>query len=741
MWWRWLPWRYVIRRIARAHGFLDPLVIAARLQRFSQPSEVAGPIELLRAALVFHARGLINSRVIQHNRDWVWPFWVERQFDPRDPAFIPRAFSITHVNLTHRNWTAVGLPDCGSLPIVDPRGLLTPLWDGWSLDVWIIAEDGQRLLPSRAEGAEQRLELDELQVVTALEGHELALTTRIKAAPSGSELSCRLEAEACSARGGWLVLALRPYNPEGVSLVHEIRLDSDRLRWRVEGHQAVTFSNPVERHHASNYRSGDVLIHLDEREEEDAAVCEVGMATTAAMFRLNAGQSRRIGVRMDLENHAGRPVRSWSEALQGHCRLSLPDERAQFLYDAALRTLVLLSPDEVYAGPYTYRRFWFRDAAFILHSLLCVGLFARVERAIDHFPSRQARDGYFRSQDGEWDANGEVLWLIDRYCGLSGRAPKAAWCKPVGDGAAWLARKRLPEDGSPHAGLLPAGFSAEHLGPNDYYYWDDFWGIAGLEAAARLMERYDDEAQGIRWAQEALALRRSVERSIDDAGRRLRMQTVAASPYRRMDSAAVGSLVAGYPLQLFPAEDPRLLGTAEFLLENCLLNGGLYHDVVHSGVNVYLTLHLAQVLLRGGDPRHTDLMRAVARMASPTGQWPEAIHPRTGGGCMGDGQHAWAAAEWLMMIRNAFVREEADRLVVGSGLWPEWLEQGANLRFGPAPTAFGPFTVQVEIAGETASIEWSGAWRERPPTLEIAVPGSERVLVEGTRGRARVRRA
>ena len=110
MWWRWLPWRYAIRRIARAHGFLDPLVIAARLQRFSQPSEVAGPIELLRAALVFHARGLINSRVIQHNRDWVWPFWVERQFDPRDPAFIPRAFSITHVNLTHRNWTAVGLP-------------------------------------------------------------------------------------------------------------------------------------------------------------------------------------------------------------------------------------------------------------------------------------------------------------------------------------------------------------------------------------------------------------------------------------------------------------------------------------------------------------------------------------------------------------------------------------------------------------------------------------------------------
>jgi len=32
---------------------------------------VAEPIELLRAGVVFHARGLINARVIQHNLDWV----------------------------------------------------------------------------------------------------------------------------------------------------------------------------------------------------------------------------------------------------------------------------------------------------------------------------------------------------------------------------------------------------------------------------------------------------------------------------------------------------------------------------------------------------------------------------------------------------------------------------------------------------------------------------------------------
>ncbi|MFU8822028.1 MAG: hypothetical protein ACNA8G_10790, partial [Gammaproteobacteria bacterium] len=83
-WMKWLPWRFIIRRVAHQQGFLDPIALLARLHGFAQPSEVGEPIELLRAGVVFHARGLINSRVIQHNLDWVWPYWIERQFDPRD---------------------------------------------------------------------------------------------------------------------------------------------------------------------------------------------------------------------------------------------------------------------------------------------------------------------------------------------------------------------------------------------------------------------------------------------------------------------------------------------------------------------------------------------------------------------------------------------------------------------------------------------------------------------------------
>ena len=98
MWLKWLPWRFIVRRVARQQGFIDPVTILSKFQNFAQPSDVIAPKELLREGVVLHARGLMNSQAIQHNLDWVWPFWVEQQFNPRNEAFIPRAFSLTQIN-------------------------------------------------------------------------------------------------------------------------------------------------------------------------------------------------------------------------------------------------------------------------------------------------------------------------------------------------------------------------------------------------------------------------------------------------------------------------------------------------------------------------------------------------------------------------------------------------------------------------------------------------------------------
>jgi hypothetical protein len=724
---RWFPWKFLLRRVARAHGFLDPIALLAHLRRLTQPSEVAEPVELLRAGVVLHARGLVNSRVIQHNLDWVWPYWVERQFDPLDPAFVPRAFSITHINLTHRNWTALGLPDLDAFPIVDPRGLLTPHTDGWSLDAWVVTDDGRTLLPSRAGSVVQRLEPgpDALRVVTEARDDGLFLTTAAEVEASSRGPVCRMKVGARAGAAGWAVVSLRPCNPEGISFVHRVSLSADRRTWVVDGDPEVRFGAPVERHHVSSYAEGDVHIHLRDKGDEPSGACDVGLATAAALFRLEANLPREVAVEVPLRTETGAPVRwvPWRAALEGHCALKVPDPKFRFLYEAALRTLVLHAPADVYPGPYTYKRFWFRDAAFIIHALLCAGLTARAERALNRFPGRQTALGYFHSQDGEWDSNGEALWVMERFCQLTGERPKGAWRLPIRHGAQWIVKKRLRDDGSLHGGLLPAGFSAEHLGPNDYYYWDDFWGIAGLESAARMLRALGEGRTADRLAREAEAFRKVVDRSLERVAERLGRPAMPASPYRRLDAGAVGSLAAGYPLNLFDGDDPRLTDTCTALRASCFVRGGFFQEMIHSGINAYLTLHVAQVMLRAGDPRFMDLVRTVADLASPTGQWPEAIHPGTGGGCMGDGQHVWAAAEWVMMVRALFLMEEADRLVLAAGIPSEWLEAGEALSFGPAPTRFGTVTVTVRVEAGRAVVAWHGWWHGEAPAVEVRLPG------------------
>jgi len=730
---------WAVRWLAHSQGFLDPVSVLKQMERFGQPAEMLAPGELLRAGAVMHARGMMNSQAIQHNLDWVWPFWVVRQFDPADPAFVPRAFSLTHINLTHRNWTAVGLPDVQELPIVDPRGLVTPWLAGWSLDGWIVTNDHRALFPSQLRTVSQHLtHEDGLTVVTETRQGELTLRSTVNVINVKGVATCQIRLLGCASIAGWLVAALRPYNPEGISPLRRIDVAPDRTGWIVNEQHPVTFAAPPQRFVSSHYRLGDVATRISMTKEESRVECPVGLATAAALFPLAPGSPAEMTIHVPLvELHkpartSGCPVdalRLWDDALAGHCLLQVPDARWKFLYETAVRTLILHGPGDVYAGPYTYKRFWFRDAALILHAMLCAGLTQRAERALDLFPSRQTASGYFRSQEGEWDSNGQALWILQRFCEMTARPPKPQWSRAIARAGRWIQRTRLSQRlAKPHAGLLPAGFSAEHLGPNDFYYWDDFWAVAGLRAAASLTEADRRPAPAESFRQEADQLLTCIDRSLEFVQHRLGHLAVPASVYRRMDAGAVGSLAASYPLHLWAPDDPRIQATVNFLLTNCFFKGGFFHSISHSGINPYLTLHIAQVLLRSGDLRHQQVMQVITELASSTGQWPEAVHPTTKGGCMGDGQHVWAAAEWLLMVRNSFVREEGlDRLVLCSGLPQAWCDQPATLSFGPAPTSYGPVTVSIRVEEQAMTVSWSGQWHTSAPAIDVHLPGYSRV--------------
>lgn len=738
MWLKWFPWRFIVKKMAKSHGFLDPVPLLSKFQNFAQPSEVAAPIELLRLATVLQARGLINSQAIQHNLDWVWPFWVKKQFDPKDLAFVPRAFSLTHINLTHRNWTAVGIPDTSDYALVDPRGLVTPFYDGWSLDAMIYGFENEILIPSQVKEVMQTWvwkDTPEIQTVSEL-SKSLFLISSTSMIEEDSLRYCRIVLRGQAHKKSHLVISLRPYNPEGVSFVHDISLLEQGYGWRVNKKQWVYFKEMPDQKRFSTYHQGDVLNLLkNPRFAERASVnCPVGMATAAFVYELKPDEPREIEIQIPLETNAEKkPLfqlttpSKWPAYLKGICQLQVPEEKFEYLFQASIQSLILHSPEEVFPGPYTYKHFWFRDAAFILKALLSLGLEERTEKALDHFPKLQKANGHFCSQDGEWDSNGQALWIMDCFCRMSGKLPKKSWQEAILKAAHWIHKKRLPEkkDLDRHAGLFPPGFSAEHLGPNDYYYWDDFWGVQGLRSASRLLRGIISEEENRSLIQESNDFLEAIEKSLQKTSLQLGTLAMPSSPYRRLDTASIGSLAAGYPLKLWEPENKRLLATVNYLLENCFVRGGFFHDMAHSGINPYLCLHIAQILLRAGDLRFWKIVKNVANFASPTGQWPEAIHPHTLGGCMGDGQHVWASAEWVLMMRHCFLREEGENLILASGIPQEWLETEKELLFGPASTLFGKIRIRIQKKGQRIQVEWEtgAAWKN--PKIFIQFPGKK----------------
>ena len=129
-----------------------------------------------------------------------------RQFDPEDVSFVPRAFSLTHINLTHRNWTAVGLPCGGETPIVDPAGLVTPFFDGWSVDAWVVYDRGSEripdLIPSRSREIAQRMEWPEnVEVRTSAQSLSgMSLTGTVRVEEQGGAPACVIDLEASAER-------------------------------------------------------------------------------------------------------------------------------------------------------------------------------------------------------------------------------------------------------------------------------------------------------------------------------------------------------------------------------------------------------------------------------------------------------------------------------------------------------------------------------------------------------------
>ena len=707
-------------------------------------------------------QGYLNRVAAPLLQDWLLPRWMRDQADPSSVCFVPRSVHNLMVNQTQRGWTALGLPGQAHTveSIIDRRGLLTPVPGGPSLDWWVEV-DGSGLgimCAGEQPAVVQRLQDRLPVVVTAFEAGGVRVSSEVWMLPLPGydwvAMQVVLFNIADMPVTGTFRFALRPYNPEGISPVYDLEYDGRTLRadgrpgpitwprpesWRLSGLSMGDLFRPGtgtrERslHDPHGFAHGvlEYRFNIEPWEESEflafmpvARAAAPASGESASLFDMNypAGDgpwTKPLPHPLAYSRAKAATTLEWHRLLNSGMSLNLPDRALQESWEANRAHLLALHDGPVITpGPDLYHSYWIRDAAVMACALSTHGYREAARQLVLGFLQHQGPSGAFMSQNSEWDGTGQVLWAAEQHLSLHpDNALRQAMRAPLEKGASWLANALAA-----NRGLLPPGLSSEHFGPPDTYYWDDIWALAGLEAAHALL--------GHDWVCEAArALREKLLASFREHAKG---DALPGAPDRNVDLSSLGTLAAWYPLGLFPTSDRYLHGTLA-AVEKLFYEGALFVNTGHSGWGTYLNMRLAGCYSLLGSSRGWELMRWLLGHASPTYNWPEAIHTRSGSGSTGDGHHGWASAEWLLLVRSLLLRDEPGRVVLAPAVPLEWLQSAGSLSVERAPSTAGDvsYSLEWDSGGSALCLEVTSGSNTRAPLAWRLPDQPGRVSIDG----------
>jgi hypothetical protein len=707
---------WLLRRTLRALGVPDDAVRLLSAQgRLDDPPAAGLPRELSSDAALALAAALRSRGATDAAPGWVWPFWIERQLDPTSPAFVARGPLPLLTNVTHRSWTVIGNLDSDRTARVDPRGLVTPPGAGWSLDWWIGADDRWHL-PSRDVGVRQRLVEGSPVVETAMsipsgDAVARAFAARLSSAEGGGEVVV-VEIENRSRMPVAVALAVRPYTPEGLTLVERIDLAGATVS--VDGRPALVLPKAPGRVAGSTLAGGDsaaVVVGGEAAERWRRPVRDpAGLAQAAFVLPLAHGATLRAVLPLGkapasfpaVLPPAEAVAAGWHAQADRGMRLVLPDDRLARAVAAARRHL-LLRPGGRPAVAAALDRYGYHDEAAAALAALIVG--ARPDGSL-----------------GTAAVTAATLVALGGHWGLArDSALASAVVEPVAEAVQWMQRVRRSEGAG---GLLPPGPPDDGAGPAGRRHATDLWAVAGLRGAADVLAGAGQPEAAADARGFAGDLWDAVGTDLDRSAERLGTPAVPARAGGPLDAGAAASLAACAPLGLLAAGDPRVAATADAVREGHTPGDGraVFHAAA-GGLGPALTMLLAGAELRIGDRRALDRLAWLLDAGGPTWAWPTLVHPQLGTGCGGDGHDVEVAAGVLTLVRDLLVREDGEGVALASLVPDSWYGQGWEVH--GAPTAQGTLSYAVRWHGDRVALLWEAEPHPGAEPVRLTAPGLE----------------
>src|SRR5688572_11255155 len=526
-------WREV-RRVEAGNGGADPHLLPESETRYVRVRMQDGPANA-------YALAEIEIKDVAYGEHPNAFFEALAAAAPR--GHYPRGFS-----REQSYWTVLGIDGGATQGLLSEDGALEIGPRSGSIEPFLL-EDG-RLITWADVTTEHSLAESYLPIPTVVWRHpDLAL--RVTAYAAGDSARSQLIADytvenlSDRPRAVTLALALRPFqvNPPhqflniigGVARVGELAWDGKALA--INGRRRVLALQKPDDVIVAPFDSGNIPEILSQARRERASVRDgSGFPSAVLLYRLElpARGARRLGLTAPLAGSPALPdeeqagdaaawldrqraatAAEWREKLN-RVALSVPPA-AQPLADSMRTALahILINRGGAALQPVAraYARSWIRDGAMMADELARVGHAAVGRDFVEWFAPHQFASGKVpccvdgRGSDpvAENDSHGQFLYMVAQQYRYSGDRKwlESLWPR-VASAAGYMESLRLKErtelnrtpERRAYFGLMPPSIS--HEGYSDkpaYSYWDDFWTLAGYDAAiaiAGALERGDD---------------------------------------------------------------------------------------------------------------------------------------------------------------------------------------------------------------------------------------------------------
>ncbi len=712
------PWQSQWSRL-RSLQFIKNKKNNRKLFDFDGACKVTIDYEKYQSSRDIYLAGLNNYTVFQKFSHFRWPAWINATTDTSRGVSSPVPHML--VNSVMRDCICFTNFLSDDSLYVDPAGMMSPSYDHWSLETWIV--DGKVLYRPAAEWDRVRQERDAKNSIihTTWENDAFKLRQTIYGARgSADEAVVETECHLKDRKNASLLFVIRPYDQHHLGGLESVDYHRELQCVEINGKKSLCLASRPDLILAGG---GEECRDIDPWGDggQNRSTSPYGMATLSAGYTLKKGDNRfvariAIDARADLKGGKydyGKVREDYTSfstiRIRNGANLSLPDRQMQNWFYGSKISLLNFSLKNIIRENGSVD---FRTAYYIIFGCNRMGYFTESLRYIDFCIKSFAIDEKKMTFDTVIDACAMINSIADYFIHvrdtgfLQGRFDfikrKAL--------ALYNYSRKLKKPGTRGRNSLPFYYIAEDH-PFDLILLAH--ALAQYSYLARCIGIFGDELKFKKESDRIAAI--LIAAAFDGDGRPPENEFI------------LYNLFAGYPFRIEGVTGEHLRGLMDRMR-------AYFNDIplfVKSlGVDVVSSLVAANNLVLMKDAKAHDILRALMGTKTKTYVLPEFMNPSTGRASWGEGASMTASAMMFATIRNILFVDHPERLDLFPQPRPEWFEPGNEIALDDLPSRFGLISLRMVSTANEIQVHFDKLPKFVPPDIMINLPFRTKIKLE-----------